>query len=246
MNGLGLHGGFIPYGGTFLVFSDYMRPAIRLAALMGVHAIYVFTHDSIGLGEDGPTHQPVEHLAALRCIPNLLVLRPADADEVAAAWRLAVTHRGGPVALVLTRQKLPWLGAPARAHAGVPQGAYVVSEAEGGAPQVVLLATGSEVEVALGAQQLLAAQGTRARVVSCPSLELLAAQSAEARAALLPAGVPRVAVEAAHGMSWYRWVGDTGAIVSIDRFGASAPYQVLYREYGITAERVAEAAQALC
>jgi transketolase len=129
MNGMGLHGGFIPYGGTFLVFSDYMRPAIRLAALMGVHAVYVFTHDSIGLGEDGPTHQPVEHLAALRCIPNLLVLRPADADEVAAAWQVAVTHRSGPVALVLTRQKLPWLGAPARAHAGVPQGAYVVAEA---------------------------------------------------------------------------------------------------------------------
>ena len=246
MNGMGLHGGFIPYGGTFLVFSDYMRPAIRLAALMGVHAVYVFTHDSIGLGEDGPTHQPVEHLAALRCIPNLLVLRPADADEVAAAWQVAVTHRSGPVALVLTRQKLPWLGAPARAHAGVPQGAYVVAEAEGGAPQVVLLATGSEVEVALGAQQLLAAQGTRARVVSCPSLERLAAQPAAARSALLPAGVPRVAVEAAHSMPWHRWVGDTGAVVSIDRFGASAPYQVLYREYGITAERVAEAAQALC
>ncbi|MCA0375690.1 MAG: transketolase [Gemmatimonadetes bacterium] len=240
MNGMGLHGGCIPYGGTFLVFSDYMRPAIRLAALMGVHAVYVFTHDSIGLGEDGPTHQPVEHLAALRCIPNLLVLRPADADETAAAWRVALAHRGGPVALVLTRQKLPWMGAPARAHAGVPQGGYVVADATGGAPQVVLMASGSEVEVALAAHTQLAAQGVRARVVSCPSLELLAQQNAESRAALLPAGVPRVAIEAAHPMPWYRWVGETGAIVGIETFGASAPYQRLYKEYGITAERVCE------
>jgi transketolase len=243
LNGMALHGGFIPYGGTFLVFADYMRPAIRLAALMGVHVIYVFTHDSIGLGEDGPTHQPIEHLASLRCIPNLLVLRPADADEVSAAWREAVTHRGGPVALVLTRQKLPWLGQPADARAGVPRGAYVVADAASGAPQVVLLATGSEVEVALAARAQLAQDGVAARVVSCPSLEMFARQDAAYRASVLPPGVPRVAVEAAHPMSWYRWVGDTGAVVGIETFGASAPYQVLYREYGITAERVAAEAR---
>jgi transketolase len=245
MNGMALHGGIMPYGGTFLVFADYMRPAIRLAALMGVHVIYVFTHDSIGLGEDGPTHQPVEHLASLRCIPNLLVLRPADADEVSAAWRVAVTHRGGPVALVLTRQKLPWLGVGEAARTGVPRGAYVVADAEGNAPHVVLLATGSEVEVALAARAQLQQDGIAARVVSCPSLELFARQDTAYQASVLPANVPRVAVEAAHPMSWHRWVGDSGAIVGIETFGASAPYQVLYREYGITGERVAGTARTL-
>jgi transketolase len=245
MNGMALHGGIMPYGGTFLVFADYMRPAIRLAALMGVHVIYVFTHDSIGLGEDGPTHQPVEHLASLRCIPNLLVLRPADADEVSAAWRVAVTHRGGPVALVLTRQKLPWLGVGEAARTGVPRGAYVVADAEGSAPHVVLLATGSEVEVALAARTQLQQDGIAVRVVSCPSLELFARQDTAYQASVLPANVPRVAVEAAHPMSWHRWVGDSGAIVGIETFGASAPYQVLYREYGITGERVAGTARTL-
>jgi len=245
MNGMGLHGGVIPYGGTFLVFSDYMRPAIRLAALMGVQAIYVFTHDSIGLGEDGPTHQPIEHLAALRCIPNLLVLRPADADEVSEAWRLALHHRKGPSAIVLTRQKLSYMGEPARAKSGVPQGAYVVADAAGQLPHVVLMATGSEVEIALAAREQLSGHGIHARVVSCPSLEQFAAQPLEYRNHILPAGVPRVAVEAAHPMAWYRWVGDHGTIVGIETFGASAPYQTLYQKYGITAEHVAKAAQAL-
>lgn len=245
MNGMGLHGGIIPYGGTFLVFSDYMRPAIRLAALMGVQAIYVFTHDSIGLGEDGPTHQPVEHLTALRCIPNLVVLRPADADEVSEAWRFALRHRSGPTAIVLTRQKLSYFGEPARARAGVPHGAYIVADAAGRVPNVVLMASGSEVEIALAAREQLSGHGIHARVVSCPSLELFAQQPIEYRHHVLPAGVPRVAVEAAHPMSWYRWVGDTGTIVGIERFGASAPYQVLYEKFGITAEHVAAAAKSV-
>ena len=243
MNGMALHGGTVPYGGTFLVFSDYMRPAIRLAALMGTHVIYVFTHDSIGLGEDGPTHQPVEHLPALRCIPNLTVLRPADADEVAESWRVALSHRTGPVALVLTRQKLSYLDAADRAREGVSRGAYIQSDATGTNPDVVLLSSGSEVEIALAARGLLSASGIAARVVSCPSLELFAAQDPEYRARVLPPGVPRVAVEAAHPASWYRWVGDSGIVIGIETFGASAPYQTLYTELGITAENVAEAAR---
>lgn len=242
MNGMALHGGFIPYGGTFLVFADYMRPAIRLAALMGTHVIYVFTHDSIGLGEDGPTHQPIEHLAALRCIPNLLVLRPADADEVADAWRVAVSHKTGPVALVLTRQKLAYLNQSQASRVGVPRGAYVVSNAANNEPAVVIMATGSEVEVAMKAQTQLAERGIAARVVSMPSMELFAAQDAAYKQSVLPSGVPRVAVEAAHPASWYRWVGERGVIVGIDTFGASAPADVLFREYGITAEKVVDAA----
>ncbi len=240
MNGMGLHGGIVPYGGTFLVFSDYMRPAIRLAALMGIHAIYVFTHDSIGLGEDGPTHQPIEHLTALRCIPNLVVLRPGDADEVAESWRTALHHKSGPVAIVLTRQKLSYFGEQARVHAGVPRGAYVLADNDAAQPDVVLLATGSEVEIALAARTQLAAQGVAARVVSCPSLELFAQQSPEYRDAVMPPAVRRVAIEAAHPMSWYRWVGEHGAVVGIETFGASAPYQTLYREYGISAEHLVE------
>ena len=245
MNGMGLHGGVIPYGGTFLVFSDYMRPAIRLAGLMGVQAIYVFTHDSIGLGEDGPTHQPVEHLTALRCIPNLLVLRPSDADEVSEAWRVALHHKRGPSAIVLTRQKLSYFAEPARAKDGVKQGAYIVADAAGHVPNVVLLASGSEVEIALKAREQLSGHGIHARVVSCPSLELFAQQPVEYRHHVLPAGVPRVAVEAAHPMSWYRWVGDSGAIVGIETFGASAPAPVLYEKFGITAEKVAAAAKSV-
>lgn len=245
MNGMGLHGGVIPYGGTFLVFSDYMRPAIRLAALMGVQAIYVFTHDSIGLGEDGPTHQPIEHLAALRCIPNLLVLRPADADEVSEAWRTALHHRSGPSAIILTRQKLSYYNEPSRARDGVKHGAYVVADAAGHVPNVVLLASGSEVEIALAAREQLSGHGIHARVVSCTSLELFAKQPVEYRNHVLPAGVPRVAVEAAHPMSWYRWVGDTGTIVGIDTFGASAPAPVLFEKFGITADKVAAAAKSV-
>ncbi len=247
LNGLALHGGFIPYGGTFLVFADYMRPAIRLAALMGVRAIYVFTHDSIGLGEDGPTHQPVEHLASLRVIPNVLVLRPADANEVAEAWRTAITHTTGPVAIVLTRQKLPCVDRTAGFNpvSGAQQGGYVLRDAEGGAPQVVLMASGSEVSLAVEAQNMLAKEDIRACVVSMPSMELFAKLPASARAAVLPAGIPRVAIEAAHSMSWHRWVGDSGAIIGLDHFGASAPYLELYRQFGITAEKVVEQAKKL-
>ena len=242
MNGMALHGGIIPYGGTFLVFADYMRPAIRLAALMKQQVIYVFTHDSIGLGEDGPTHQPIEQLTSLRCIPGMTVLRPADADEVSEAWRAAVLHRDGPVALALTRQKLSYFNSPEKAKAGVPRGAYVLLEAEGGDAEVVLMSSGSEVEIAVAARLQLQAAGIRARVVSCPSLELFAKQDAAYQASVLLKGVARIAVEAGHPMSWYQWVGDFGAIVGLDHFGASAPYQTLYKEFGLTAEKVAEAA----
>jgi transketolase len=247
MNGMALHGGFIPFGGTFLVFADYMRPAIRLAALMKQHVIYVFTHDSIGLGEDGPTHQPIEQLSALRCIPNLLVVRPADAAETAEAWRLALERRDGPVALVLTRQKVAFIDRSARAAAShVARGAYVLGDTlDGSAPKAIILASGSEVGLALDAQQVLATDGIATRVVSAPSLERFAAQDAQWRDAVLPPGVPRVAVEAAHPMSWYRWVGERGAVVGIDTFGASAPAATLFKEYGITASRVAQAVKAL-
>ena len=242
MNGMALHGGLIPFGGTFLVFADYMRPAIRLAALMKQQVIYVFTHDSIGLGEDGPTHQPVEQLTSLRCIPNLLVLRPADANETSEAWRTALAHRSGPSAIVLTRQKLPLIDRTKfGAVSGASHGAYVLADSASGPPRAVILATGSEVEIALKARDLLAAERVGVRVVSAPSLEIFAAQSAEYRASVLPEGVKRVAIEAAHPMPWYRWVGDSGAVIGIETFGASAPYQTLYAEYGITAEKLVEA-----
>ena len=241
LNGLALHGGIIPYGGTFLVFSDYMRPSIRLAALMGAHVIYVFTHDSIGVGEDGPTHQPVEHVAALRAIPGLTVIRPADARETVEAWRIALQHRHGPVALALTRQGLPVLDIPdAALRAGVERGGYVLADAD--APAVILLASGSEVSVALAARQLLAQRNVAARVVSLPSWELFDAQPPAYRQAVLTPGLPRVAVEAGVSQGWHKYVGSEGATVTVDRFGASAPYKVLMREYGITAENVAEKA----
>ena len=243
MNGMALHGGVIPYGGTFLVFADYMRPAIRLAALMKQRVIYVFTHDSIGLGEDGPTHQPIEHLTSLRCTPNLLVLRPADANEVAEAWRIALMHRDGPSAIILTRQKLSCVDRTTHAPAiDATKGAYVLKDAPAGStPAAVILASGSEVEIALQAQTELAAGGIATRVVSMCSMELFAAQDAAYQASVLPAGIRRVAIEAAHPMSWYRWVGDTGTIIGISTFGASAPAPTLYREYGITAEAVVRA-----
>jgi len=247
MNGMALHGGFIPYGGTFLVFADYMRPAIRLAALMKQHVIYVFTHDSIGLGEDGPTHQPVEQLTSLRCIPNLTVLRPADSTETAEAWRVALEHKTGPVALILTRQKLPLIDRTTHTAAvHVAHGAYVLSNTlDGTAARAIILASGSEVPIALSAQQTLAADGIATRVVSAPSLELFAQESPKYRNAVLPPGVPRVAIEAAHPMSWYRWVGDHGVVIGIETFGASAPAPTLYAEYGITAPRVVEAVKSL-
>jgi len=246
LNGMALHGGVLPYGATFLVFSDYMRPSIRLASLMELHVIYVFTHDSIGLGEDGPTHQPIEQLAALRAIPHLTLVRPADANETAMAWRIAVAHRNGPVALALTRQGVPSLDrarfAPAQ---GALRGGYILSEAASDAPDLVLLASGSEVHVIIRAQELLKAQGIHARVVSMPSLEVFARQVEEYREQVLPSGVRRIAVEAAHPMSWYELVGDRGAIIGLERFGASAPWQRVYQELGLTAENVVAHARRL-
>jgi transketolase len=247
LNGMALHGGLIPYGGTFLIFSDYMRPPIRLAAMMGLKVIYVFTHDSIGLGEDGPTHQPVEQLANLRAVPNLLVIRPADPAETAEAWRVALEHRGGPVALILTRQKVPALDrrilAPAK---NLERGAYILAESSPTPPEVVLLASGSEVSIALEAREMLQDQGVPARVVSFPSHEKFAQQPDDyRREVLLGPGVVKVAVEAAHPMSWYRWIGENGAVIGLERFGASAPYGRLYHEFGLTAARVAAVARQL-
>ncbi|HSR31564.1 MAG TPA: transketolase [Anaerolineae bacterium] len=237
LNGMALHGGFRPYGSTFLVFSDYMRPSIRLAALMKQPVIYVFTHDSIFVGEDGPTHQPVEHAASLRMIPNLTVFRPADASETVAAWRAIVEHRDGPVALLLTRQKLPVL-AEAEAS-GVAQGGYVMADVEN--PQVILVASGSEVETVLGAQKILAKEGIGARVVSMPSWKVFDAQPQAYRdSVLLPGVAARVAVEAGVPFGWERYVGNQGEIIALDRFGASAPYKVLAENWGFTPEAVAE------
>ena len=239
MNGMALHGGVIPYGGTFLVFADYVRPAIRLAALMHQRVIYVFTHDSIGLGEDGPTHQPVEHLTSLRCIPNVTVIRPADAAETAEAWRSALLITTGPVALVLTRQKLPLIDRTKYgAVAGAGRGGYVLADAASGTPDVVIMASGSEVAIAMEAHASLVAEGVQARLVSMPSQELFLSQPAEYQASVLPPGTRRVAIEAAHPMSWQRFVGPDGAIIGIETFGASAPFQILYKEYGITADHV--------
>jgi len=245
LNGLALHG-LIPFGATFLVFSDYMRPAIRLAAMMGLHVIYVFTHDSIGLGEDGPTHQPAEHLAALRAIPNLTVIRPADANETAVAWRVALGRRGGPTVLALTRQNVPVFDRTKLAPAeGLARGAYILADTPG-RPEVILIATGSEVQVALGARDLLAAEGIAARVVNMPSWELFDEQPRDYRDAVLPPAVTaRLAVEAGVAQGWQRYVGPAGDVVALDRFGASAPYQVLMREFGFTPEHVAGRARKL-
>lgn len=238
MNGMALHG-VIPYGGTFLVFSDYMRHAIRLSSLMELGVIYVFTHDSIGLGEDGPTHQPIEHLASLRAIPNLAVIRPADGAETTEAWKVALKRRHAPTALVLTRQKLPQLSGDKAA--GVANGAYILSDVAN--PQVILIGTGSEVEIAVEAQQLLAKQGVQARVVSMPCWRLFEAMPQTYRDEVLPPSISaRVSVEAAGTLGWERYVGWQGVTIGINRFGASAPYKTIYRELGITAEAVAAAA----
>jgi len=244
MNGMALHGGVIPYGGTFLVFSDYMRPAIRLAALMHQRVIYVFTHDSIGLGEDGPTHQPVEHLTALRTIPNVTVIRPGDAGEVAEAWRAALLHRTGPVALVLTRQKVALIDRSTRgAASGLAKGGYVLDAgSKPASPEVVLIASGSEVGLALEAQRRIEESGRPVRVVSMPSHEFFLKQPAEYQASVLPERVRRIAIEAAHPMSWQRFMRPGDVMIGIDHFGASAPYQRLYTEYGITVDAVVAAA----
>ena len=246
MNGLALHGGVIPYGGTFLIFSDYMRPSQRLAALMHQRVIYVFTHDSIGLGEDGPTHQPIEQLTALRAIPGFTMIRPADANETAEAWRVALKHKNGPVALALTRQKLGWIDREKYgAASGLAKGAYVLADAPGGAPEVVLMSSGSEVALVLAAQTKLAEGGIRARAISMPSHELFAAQPLEYQQQVLPPGTKRVAIEAAHPMSWYRWVGTDGIIMGIDHFGASAPFADIYKGLGLTVDKLVEAARGL-
>jgi transketolase len=247
MNGLALTRGFIPYGGTFLVFSDYMRPAIRLAALAELGTIYVFTHDSIFLGEDGPTHQPVSQLASLRSLPGLVVIRPADANETASAWRVAIERRHGPTALVLTRQGLPVLDqARIAGHEGVERGGYVLSEAESGEPRLLLIATGSEVALALDAQCELNGLGIEARVVSLPSWELFADQDEEYRESVMPAAITaRVAIEAGSPFGWERWVGSDGAIIGIERFGMSAPARDLYAPYGLTVENIVGTAKDL-
>jgi transketolase len=239
MNGIALHGGFIPYGGTFLSFADYSRPAIRLAALMGIRVIHVMTHDSIGLGEDGPTHQPVEHLASLRAIPNLLVFRPADAIETAEAWDCALRTQTAPSVLCLSRQALPAFRDGGGANR-VARGAYVVVEPEGGR-DVTLIATGSEVSIAIEAAKTLAMDDVRAAVVSAPCFDLFRQQSREYRAEVL-GDVPRIGVEAAIEGDWARWLGDGGEFVGMTGFGASAPAETLYREFGITADAVARAA----
>lgn len=237
LNGMALHGGFRPYGGTFLVFSDYMRPSIRLAALMHLPVIYVFTHDSIGLGEDGPTHQPVEHLAALRAIPNLAVVRPAEANETVQAWKIALERTDGPTALLLTRQGLPILDADA--VQGAARGGYVLADAKGGKPEVILLASGSEVSLALEARDALARQGVAARVVSMISWELFDAQPQPYRDAVLPPAVTaRLAIEAGVAQGWHKYVGDAGSVISIEGFGASAPYGTIMRKYGFSVENV--------
>ena len=246
MNGMSLTGGMIPYGATFLIFSDYMRPPVRLACIMKRHVIYVYTHDSIGLGEDGPTHQPVEQLSALRAIPDMTLIRPADASETAEAWRAALKHKKGPVALVLTRQKLSFIDRTKYAPAtGLARGAYVLADAPGGAPEVVLMSSGSEVALVLDAQKKLEADGIRARAVSMPSHELFARQDESYRNSVLPKGIKRIAMEAAHPMSWYRWVGDDGVILGIERFGASAPAATIYTHLGITVDRLVETAKKL-
>jgi transketolase len=241
MNGVALHGGFLPYGGTFLTFSDYSRNAIRMAALMKLRVIHVFTHDSIGLGEDGPTHQSVEHIPSLRIIPNLDVWRPADALETAVAWTCSVERRDGPSALALTRQNLPSLGGDANRVSDIVRGGYILAEAA--QPKAVIIATGSEVEIALSAHRFLLEQGLATRVVSMPCTHVFERQSKEYQQAVLPQSLPAVAVEAAQMDGWYKYVGREGKVVGMHSYGESAPAKVLYEYFGITKEAVVRAVQ---
>ena len=245
LNGIALHGGTRPYGGTFLIFSDYMRPAVRLAALMGISPLYVWTHDSIGLGEDGPTHQPIEQLATLRAMPGMSTFRPADANETAAAWVAALEGPAGPKALALTRQNVPVLeGTKEKAAEGVRRGAYVLSDSGEGTPDLILMATGSEVQMAVAASETLSAEGLNVRVVSAPCLDWFDEQDEEYRESVLPKSVrARVSVEAGIAMPWHKYIGDSGRAVSIEHFGASAPYQVLFEKFGMTEEAVVAAAR---
>ena len=251
VNGIAYHGGFLPYCATFLTFSDYMRGSVRLAALAGLHVVYAWTHDSVGLGEDGPTHQPVEQYAALRAIPNLWFVRPGDANEAVAAWALAVERADGPTALALTRQKLPTFAPTAKlAREGVRRGGYVLrpasSEAAGGQPALILIATGSELQLAMGAADTLETDGIPTRVVSLPCWEAFEAQAPAYREAVLPPGVrKRVSVEIGVPLGWERWTGDEGAIIALDHFGASAPAAAIFEHFGFTVNRVAEVGRAV-
>ncbi len=248
INGMVLHGGLIPYGGTFLVFSDYLRPSLRLAALMKIPSVFVFTHDSLWLGEDGPTHQPVEHIPSLRAIPNLTVIRPSDATEVVEAWRYALTHRDeGPIALLLTRQGVPVLDRGVLAPASeLHRGAYILAEADGGTPRLILMATGSEVHLVLAARDVLQAQGIPTRVVAMPSWEIFERQPESYRRHVLPPEVTaRLAVEAAAPLGWERYIGTRGAVIGVERFGASAPYKVLMEHFGFTVNNIVARARAL-
>jgi transketolase len=245
LNGMALHRGLIPYGGTFLVFSDYMRPPMRLAAMNALPVIYVFTHDSIGMGEDGPTHQPVEQLVGLRSIPGMVVLRPADANETVAAWRIAIGRKKGPVALILTRQGLPVLGLDKYPGipAGVPLGGYILADSPAGAkPDIILIATGSEVHLALEGRDRLANEGVQARVVSMPSTNLFASQPDDYREEILPTGVPLLVIEAGATLGWRSYIGPQIDVIGVDTFGASAPGAVVMEHYGFTVENVCKQA----
>lgn len=241
MNGLALHG-FRPYGGTFLVFSDYMRPAVRLAALMGLPVVYVYTHDSIGLGEDGPTHQPVEHAMALRAVPNLVVIRPADANETVAAWKVALNRKEGPTALLLTRQAVPMVSSNGK---GVEKGAYILADSQKGKADVLLVASGSEVSLALTAREQLAQEGIQARVVSMPSVELFDEQPLEYQEKIFPKNIPAVAIEAGVTLGWDKYLGSKHAVIGLDRFGASAPYKTLFEQFGFTVANIVAQAKEL-
>jgi transketolase len=242
LNGMAMHGGLIPYGGTFLVFSDYMRPSIRIASLMKAHVIYVFTHDSIGIGEDGPTHQPIEHLMSLRAMPVITVIRPADANETAIAWRLAITRKG-PIALVLTRQKLPILPSARYPIAeGVIRGAYILDDPTGASPEIILIATGSEVHLILAAKKELSNYSVHARAVSMPSWEIFDEQPLEYMTGVLPPEIPKLAVEAGVTLGWHKYVGENGAVIGLNRFGASAPGNATMRHLGLTVENVVQEA----
>jgi transketolase len=240
VNGMAYHGGFIPFGATFLAFADYMRPPIRLSALSHLHSVWVFTHDSVGLGEDGPTHQPVEHVASLRTIPNLVVIRPGDANEVREAWKTAVGRKHGPVLMALSRQAMVTFDRSVMAPAaGAARGAYVLADLGVGDPKAILMASGSEVQMIVEAGQKLAAEGLAVRVVSFPSWELFAAQDEAYRKSVLPDAMEaRLAVEAGIAMGWERWVGSKGRVLSIERYGASAPYQTIYEKFGFTTANI--------
>ncbi len=240
VNGMAIHGGVIPYGATFLVFSDYMRPAIRLSALSGFGSIWVFTHDSIGLGEDGPTHQPVEHLAALRAIPHLVVIRPADANETREAWKVAIQRRSGPTLMAFSRQAIPVIDRNKYGDAaGTNKGAYILADLGAGKPQLILMATGSEVSLVLEAAERLHASGVKVRVVSFPSWELFEQQPASYQRKVLPTGIKnRIAIEAGVTLGWERWVGAKGKVIGIDHYGASAPYKTIYEKFGLTVDAI--------